>query len=368
MKLLASGIDTVNLAVWGAVREPVWDLLAEAQERARMNEASQLCSFPITDEAFECRPHGRRGYAYWLSSPDFELIVGRSTKFPPVLVELHSAFLHSMGVDAALDQVERLFRNDLFAGPFKNCVSRIDLHADLQGWKPRTAELGRFVGYGRHRRAFEDNRQVFESGSQLAGFMFGKDALVARIYDKSAEIRKHGVSWLTDLWGEEFDPNLPVWRVEYQFRREVLAEHHLKTVDEVIASVQDLWHYGSVKWLTLRTPTADPRRRRWPLDPTWEEVQAVRIAPTMTGVVRRRIEQASELKLVQGIQGYATSLAAVRGDEGRDAAMKYIGSLIPDYLTERGLTFEAEVARKRARRLNVTSWLDPRVRPEEEAS
>lgn len=210
-------------------------------------------------------------------------------------------------------------------GAFTEGVSRIDLHADMQGWHLRTADLDRFVGYGRHRRAFEDNRQVFQSGSRLSGFMFGRDALVARIYDKTAQIRKDGISWLPDLWGENFDPGAPVWRVEFQFRREAIADFQARTVDEVIASVQDVWRYGSVKWLTLRLPTGDPRRRRWRLDPAWEEVQAVRIAPTMTGLVRRRIDQASELRLLQGIQGYATSLAAVRGRNGREEAMRTLG-------------------------------------------
>jgi hypothetical protein len=213
MRLLASGIDTLNLSVRGAVQESVWDLLAEVQKRARVSEDDEMVSFPITEEAFECRPYGWRGYTYWLSSHDFELMVGRSTKFPAVLVQLHAAFLHSMGIDASLDQVERLLRLDVLAGPFKEAVSRIDLHADVQDWKLQTADLDRFVGYGRHRRAFEENRQVFQSGTKLSGFMFGKDALVARIYDKTARIRKQGISWLPDLWGEEYDPNSKVWRV-----------------------------------------------------------------------------------------------------------------------------------------------------------
>ena len=82
-------------------------------------------------------------------------------------------------------------------------------------------------------------------------------------------------------------------------------------------------------------PTGDPRRRRWPVDPAWEEIRAVRIAQTMTGLVRRRIEQASELKLLQGIQGYATSLAAVRGRDRRDQALTDIGTLIDRYLAAR---------------------------------
>ena len=88
----------------------------------------------------------------------------------------------------------------------------------------------------------------------------------------------------------------------------------------------------------------------------------------MTGVVRRRIEQASELKLLQGLQGYATSLAAARGRDGYAEAMADVRTLIPHYLDEHGLTFEAEVFRKRARRLGVTSWLDPHTPAEEEAS
>ncbi len=359
MRLLASGIDTLNLSVRGTVQESVWDLFAEAQKRARLNEGDELFSFPVTEETFDCHPYGWRGYTYWMSSPDFELMVGRSTKFPAVLVQMHSAFLHSMGIDPALDQVERLLRLDVFAGPFKETVSRIDLHADLQGWDLHTADLDRFVGYGRHRRAFEENRQVFQSGTKLSGFMFGKDALVARIYDKTAQIRKQGVSWLPDLWGEDYDPRLQVWRVEFQFRREALADFQSKSVDDVIASVQDLWLYGTARWLSLRVPTGDRRRRRWPVDPVWEEIRAVRIAHTMTGIVRRRIEQASELKLLQGIQGYATSLAAVRGRSERDHALTDIGTLIDQYLAAKGLVFESEVLRKRARRLGVTSWLDP---------
>jgi hypothetical protein len=200
---------------------------------------------------------------------------------------------------------------------------------------------------------------LHQSGSRLDGFQFGKDALVARLYDKTAEIRKHGVSWLPDLWGEDFSPGSTVWRLEFQFRREALTEFHFRTVDEVVGSVQDLWHYGTLRWLSLHVPTKDRRRRRWPLDPVWDEVRAVRIAPMMTGVIRRRIEQANELKLVQGLQGYATSLAAVRGQEQREEAWADIRTLTFEYHAGKGLVFEDEVTRKRARQLRVASWLAP---------
>jgi hypothetical protein len=39
--------------------------------------------------------------------------------------------------------------------------------------------------------------------------MFGRDALVARLYDKTEEIKARGTSWLHDLWGERDDDGCP---------------------------------------------------------------------------------------------------------------------------------------------------------------
>jgi hypothetical protein len=62
--------------------------------------------------------------------------------------------------------------------------------------------------------------------------------MVAEIYDKTAQVRKQGLSWLPDLWGEGYDPSLAVWRVEFQFRREALADFQTRTVDEGIGVVR----------------------------------------------------------------------------------------------------------------------------------
>ena len=83
---------------------------------------------------------------------------------------------------------------------------------------------------------------------------------------------------------------------------------------------------------------------------------------------RPRGPQASELKLLHGIQGYAASLAAVRGYDRRGEAWTDIGTLIDRYLADTGLAFEEEVSRKPARRLRVTSWLNSAAAVEKEAS
>jgi hypothetical protein len=56
----------------------------------------------------------------------------------------------------------------------------------------------------------------------------------------------------------------------------------------------------------------------------------------MTGVVRRRLEEANELRLLQGLQGYATSLAARRDRQELGDALEDFERLVSLYLESRG--------------------------------
>ena len=99
-----------------------------------------------------------------MTSPDFELILGRSEKFPPVPVQLHSAYMHSIDIDRALDPMEVLLRHEVFAGAYWLTVSRIDIYADFLGWEPQVTDLDRFVSFSRHRRGFQENQQLYMTG------------------------------------------------------------------------------------------------------------------------------------------------------------------------------------------------------------
>ena len=91
---------------------------------------------------------------------------------------------------------------------------------------------------------------------------------ICREHAKTVEIQRRGVSWLPDLWGID-GSDRPVWRLEFQYRRAVLAEFNLSGVDETVASVQDLWRYGTEEWMSLRVRRKHSVRRRWPVDPLW---------------------------------------------------------------------------------------------------
>jgi hypothetical protein len=366
IRVLSSGVDTLHASMRGEVRPELWELGHEAQQQARGGDSEQV-ELGDTGQSFKVQGHGIRGYGLWMSSRDWELMLTQSEKFPAALAQLHSAYLHSMGVAPAVQLVEQTLRRAVMARAEAFTVSRIDLYADVQGWSLDLDHLHRFVSRSRVRRAFLDGYevpaagagdQVFAMGRRVTGFVFGTgSSLLCRIYDKTKEIQRRNERWLVDLWGEPVAEE-PVWRVEFQIRRPVLVDHGLRTVDEAIDGLQDLWRYCTHRWLTYRAPRPDARERRWPLDPVWEDMQAVRISPTELGVVRRRVEEADELQLVQGLGGYATSLAALKGWRGLDETLEHVGPILLRYLESRGRTWEAEVVRKRAKRMNVSGWIE----------
>ena len=134
--------------------------------------------------------------------------------------------------------------------------------------------------------------------------------------------------------------------METELRRPLLVEHGLRGADEVLAGIQDLWRYVTTRWLSFRVPTSDERRRRWPLDPAWQILQAVELAPTQLGVVRGRVAEATEYQLLQGATGYLTGLAAMHPEwEGLRGTLDRIGPIMRRYLETTGRTWSTEVAK-----------------------
>jgi hypothetical protein len=243
MSVLTSGIDSLYFSVRAPVRAETWDLLKRAKDRAEFERELAPVEFPLTGQAFMVKPHGWRGYTFWATSPDFELMVGKSEKFPRVYVQMHSAYLHSMGVGPALHLVELFLRHELLAAPAELVVSRLDIHCDYQGWDPEIEDIRRFVCRGCGRRVHIEREEAFAHGRRLTGFTFGRGGLSARLYDKTLQAAQRGLTWVPELWTGQ-DPDRPVWRLEFAYERNVCAEFNLRTVDEALAAVQDLWEYG----------------------------------------------------------------------------------------------------------------------------
>ncbi len=127
----------------------------------------------------------------------------------------------------------------------------------------------------------------------------------------------------------------------------------MDTAADALVQRQGLWEYGTTKWLSLRVGTpSDSNRWRSHITREWWTIQRAEIGSPCSPLVRVRMQAACEQKLVEGLGGYATALAAAAGVHGDpERALAAACPEADEYLRRKGTTFEDVVARKRELRL-----------------
>lgn len=346
LRVLSSGVDSLYFSMRGGVEEHLVDALEVLKTAAQEREAP-LVQYEA-GPSFAVQPSGWGRFRYWLRSRDFDLFLTPSRTGPAAYLRLASAYLHREGAGQAAAEAEafvgtRVLRD--VTGPAS--PSRVDVYSDFQGWQPAASDLPRFVTRARARAQHFEPCLSLHDGRRFTGFRFGRDQLLARLYDKTHEIGLSGKSWVADLW-QGRDAAAPVWRLEFQFRREVLGQLRLHSVGDALSARQALWTYGT-EWLSLRTPTANREQRHWPLDPAWDRLAQAVIGLPCQPVVRERQRRHELLTLIRGFTGYATSLAAVLGTDGYDETARHAAPRLRSYLDARGTTFATVAGAKRAR-------------------
>ena len=346
LRVLSCGVDSLYFSVQGIVRDG-W---LEALEACRLAANGEPMRFEVGEggTAFVHQGHGWRGYRHWLTCPGYDLMVGASPMFPPVYVQLRSEFIHEVGVSRALVEVVACLEAHFFDVSFSLGASRLDVYADVQGWEPRPSDFERFVTRATARTEHEGqggDGELFEYGRRLSGFSFGRGDFVARIYDKRRQMAVTGKDWQTAVWKDE-DPETPVWRIEFQARRPVLADVGVLTAEDAVQRRQGLWDYGT-KWLSFREPSSHSRACRWPVSPLWVWLQQVQLGEPCEPLVRERARSADVRRLVGAWTGYSTSFAARQNLDGLGATSRRMGALALAHLDDSGRRFSTEVEKKR---------------------
>jgi len=339
LRVLASGVDRLEVSVRGSLRNEVLLELEAAKAEAQRTREPEPYLFAGSERVFLVQAGGRRAYPYVLVSADIVLMVRPNGELPPVRADMLSAYLHEVGAEVACAEVGELARGALFVVPPELVVSRVDVYADVQGWELGLRDAERFVSRAR-------KRTTHTVGQRFTGYVFGEGGpMLARLYDKTAEIGRRGQAWLPERWGEREDEG-PVWRLEYQYRRRVLAEFGAGHPADVLSKLGDLWRHGTGEWLTLRVPTGQAERWRWPLDESWAEVQRVEVGPGQ-GAKRERAAETSRERVVRFLQGNLTTWGALGAEDEIGEVWRSARPAVVRYLAEQGRTFRDEVRHKR---------------------
>jgi hypothetical protein len=315
-RVLLAGPDTLyfscDLEVSDAMRERLEAEKTEAQTLKKTAHCPDwLC-------ARVCPQGAKGGYAFLLETPDFSVkVLGRHIQYRPgIFIEMRSLALHthpqgSAGAcEAALawvreklfcDQPATVVREDITFQAAK--VSRADIHIDWQGgYAPSLEntkeELRAFIRPGQVKGA------LHFQGTHATGYQFGRSKVMARLYNKSIEVKETANDAYGALLiarnGDAYDPAQEVWRLEFQVQREgmkgfklyappeetddeleiereLAAEElqHIGSLPRFFARMDDLFQYLSGHWLRLVVPNnTDKNHSRWPLHPTWAQLQA----------------------------------------------------------------------------------------------
>ena len=343
--MLAAGIDSLYVSFKGEVDAARLDGLELLKVKSQDAGRPQLVPSMAERKAL-VQPSGWGSYRYWLRCGDFDVFLGRGQSLPAAYARIASEFIHEVGPVRALADLKSFVRTLLDQVEDTIC-SRVDIYADFQGWVPVSEDYNRFVTRSRRNTS---HIAVHHDGRRFTGFTFGRDAMVARLYDKSSEIAYSGKRWMHEVWGAGLDASAPVWRLEFQLRREILAECSLTLPEEVLALRPNLWAYA-MQWLSLREPTPGATRTRWPVASVWSDLKRSRAGVTYSPLVRRRIREHDESVLVRGLTGYASSLAAVSGVSDLDLAMLVSRRRVGELMDATGRNFRELVLAKRDRKL-----------------
>ena len=355
-KVVASCIDTLYLGYCGVLAAEVSRelervrtvLVADDEAAAPAWESgaaeSELC---LGGELFAVRPYGKHGCRYRLFNSGLTLLIRPrpSGSVPCVMAQLRSELLWRLGWEAAVARTDDIVRSVLDpSAPIQApMLSRVDLCADFQGWIPRESDLPRFVRRSR-------SSSTYRTGAMLTGFSFGRNEIVARLYDKTAELGVSGKQWMRSIWEHGgYTPDSAVWRIEFQLRREALREFGLSSVATMSTCLGPLWNHLLHRWLRLTIPVRSDRRERWPIDPAWLAIRDGGFASVGGELMRQRSVAAASDRAIGGMLGYASLYGLLIDSSTLSEAMHSAERAMIRRLSRKGVSF-ADLVRRKARR------------------
>ena len=274
-KPLRWGVDSLYLSFAGELhpeQEKRLELLKKQAQSEKLEEQAHA-QLQVGEHLFEVFDKATGLFAFILEDNCFriQLSRARAKSLPMAYVKISSAYLTHKAPDLIVNELSRLL-GELGVVSFIPSVSRIDLFVDFESNESMES-------WDRHTWVTRSDKiDQYSVKGLFSGWSIGLGSpMVARFYDKVLEIITSKKDYLIPLWNESgWSGNNRVWRMEFQFNREILRQLDIKSYQDAKHNLNGLWSYATTNWLRLTLPNPDDSNRsRWPLHPLWGYISSV---------------------------------------------------------------------------------------------
>jgi len=269
------GVDSLYLSYRGTLHEERETQLAELKFAAQSRDPSEvaLAQLRLAGHIFEVKDKAFGLFSFVIEDNAYRIALRRGSgkKLPMAYVKISSHRLASETPEVIEAEVRSLLA-DLGTLESDASISRIDLFVDFQS----TVDM---ESWDRHAWITKAGSvHCYSDDKKFSGWTVGLGGPIgARLYDKTLEVSKSGKAWIHPLWLEAGgDVEARVWRLEFEFKRAILAQLGSTYLTDVLAVLGGLWRYATVDWLRLAVPNSgDATRSRWLTHPLWDAVAAL---------------------------------------------------------------------------------------------
>lgn len=325
-RVLRTGVDSLYLSYPGQLSKTWEARLRDLKLTAQSSEPSEAATaqVQIGEHLFEVLDRGSQRYAYTLADNCFRFQIASSEAHSLPLAHVHIASeLLTLQGPAHAEIAARFVANTLGLVNGDPKVSRLDLCVDVATDFPMDSWNADAWVTRAHRI---DPHYV---QGHFTGWSVGSGGdMVCRLYDKTRELERNPREYLTVHWRDAgWTGDLPVWRLEFQFRRAVLKEMGISSPDELPRLFGGLWAYGLTEWLRLTVPVPlDQTRSRWPTHPLWSAFAAVDWNSPSVPLVRVRTERLprDDYLFRNGLAGLTSFMAARRIVDPDEGMRRYL--------------------------------------------
>lgn len=338
-KPLRWGVDSLYLSFTGELFHEIEANLEQLKKLAQSEKASEqgFSQFDVLNHIFEVKDKATGMFAFTLEDNCFRINFSRAKAklMPMAYVKVSSEYLTHKTPDSIVEELQQLLGEFGVIGSSPS-VSRIDLFVDF-GSNENMESWDRHAWVTRSEKI-----EQYAVNGMFSGWSIGLGSpMVARLYDKILEIVKSKKDYLIPLWEEAgWNGDSRIWRMEFQFNREILRQLDIKTYQDAKNNLSGLWSYATTNWLrlTLENPE-DSNRSRWALHPLWGYISSIDFETTGDSLSRTFSAQRipSDHRLFSHGFSVLSSFMAREGMTDWSAALEVYCTKLYHYINNRSM-------------------------------